>query len=34
MAKFYCDAGSEGVDQGFEGMGMKVFPVPDSEKPQ
>lgn len=32
--KFYCDAGRENVGQGFEGVGMKVFPMPDSEKPQ
>ena len=32
--KFYCDGGREQVGKGFEGVGMKVFPSPDSEKPR
>ena len=32
--KFYCDGGRENVGKGFEGVGMKVFPTPKSEKPR
>ena len=32
--KFYCDEGREGVGQGYEGVGLKIFPAPKSEKPQ
>jgi Protein of unknown function (DUF3800) len=32
--KFYCDGGRENVGNGYEGVGMKVFPSPESEKPR
>nr|WP_323750612.1 DUF3800 domain-containing protein [Marinobacter sp.] len=32
--KFYCDGGRECVGKGFEDMGLKVFPLPESEKPR
>lgn len=32
--KFYCAGGREGVGKGFEGMGLKIFPPPESEKPR
>ena len=32
--KFYCVGGREGVGKGFEGMGLKIFPPPESEKPR
>lgn len=32
--KFYCDGGREQVGKGFEGVGMKAYPSPDSEKPR
>jgi len=32
--KFYCDKGREGVGQGYEGVGLKIFPAPKSEKPR
>ena len=32
--KFYCDGGREAVGKGFEGVGMKIFPSPKSEKPR
>jgi len=32
--KFYCDGGREGVGQGYEGVGMKIYPAPESEKPR
>lgn len=32
--KFYCDGGREAVGKGFEGVGMKIYPAPKSEKPQ
>ncbi|WP_028672061.1 DUF3800 domain-containing protein [Saccharospirillum impatiens] len=32
--KFYCDGGREAVGSGYEGVGMKIFPPPKSEKPR
>jgi len=32
--KFYCDGGREKVGIGYEGIGLKIFPTPDSEKPR
>jgi hypothetical protein len=32
--KFYCDGGREAVGIGYEGVGMKIFPPPKSEKPR
>lgn len=32
--KFYCDGGREHVGQGYEGVGMKIYPAPESEKPR
>lgn len=32
--KLYCDQGREGAGAGFEGVGLKIFPTPKSEKPR
>jgi hypothetical protein len=32
--KFYCDGGRAGVGKGFEGLGLRIFPVSESEKPR
>jgi hypothetical protein len=32
--KFYCDGGRECAGSGFEGVGMKIYPAPESEKPR
>lgn len=32
--KFYCDGGRAGVGVGYEGLGHKIFPTPESEKPR
>lgn len=32
--KFYCDGGRKHVGRGYEGVGMKIYPVPESEKPR
>ncbi len=32
--KFYCDGGRKSVGNGFEGVGMKIYPMPKSEKPR
>lgn len=32
--KFYCDGGREHVGSGYNGMGMKIYPPPESEKPR
>jgi len=32
--KFYCDGGRDNVGTGFEGVGMKIYPVSESEKPR
>lgn len=32
--KFYCDGGRERVGRGYEGIGMKLYPAPESEKPR
>jgi len=32
--KFYCDGGRAKAGEQFEGIGMKVFPTPESEKPR
>ncbi len=32
--KFYCDQGREGAGTGYEGVGLKIFPTPKSEKPR
>lgn len=31
--KFYCDGGRSNVGKGYEGVGLKHFPAPKSEKP-
>lgn len=33
-SKFYCDGGREKVGEGYEGVGMKIFPAVESEKPR
>jgi len=32
--KFYCDGGRDAVGKGYEGVGMKIYPTPKSEKPR
>lgn len=32
--KFYCDGGRAGVGKGYEGLGLKIYPDPESEKPR
>lgn len=32
--KFYCDQGRDGAGKGYEGVGLKIFPTPKSEKPR
>lgn len=32
--KFYCDGGRAGVGKDYEGLGLKIFPSPESEKPR
>jgi len=32
--KFYCSGGREGVGEGFENWGLKIFPPQESEKPR
>ncbi len=32
--KFYCDGGREAVGEGYEEIGMKLYPPPKSEKPR
>jgi len=32
--KFYCDGGRNSVGQGYEGRGLKIYPVLESEKPR
>lgn len=32
--KFYCDQGRKGVGSGYDGVGLKIFPAPKSEKPR
>ena len=32
--KFYCEGGREQVGRDYEGCGMKIYPVPESEKPR
>lgn len=32
--KFYCDGGRECVGKGYEGVGMMIYPTPESEKPR
>lgn len=32
--KFYCDGGREQVGSGYEGVGMKIYPASESEKPR
>jgi|TARA_R100001509_G_scaffold32112_1_gene17053 hypothetical protein len=32
--KFYCEGGRCSVGEGYEGIGMMVYPTPKSEKPQ
>ena len=32
--KFYCEGGREQVGRDYEGRGMKIYPVPESEKPR
>jgi hypothetical protein len=32
--KFYCDGGRESVGKDYEGVGMKIYPATESEKPR
>ncbi len=32
--KFYCDGGRQCVGNNYEGVGMKIYPLPESEKPR
>jgi hypothetical protein len=32
--KFFCDGGRENVGEGFENWGLKIYPLPESEKPR
>lgn len=32
--KFYCDSGRDGAGEGYEGVGLNIFPPPKSEKPR
>lgn len=32
--KFYCDGGRAEVGKNYEGLGLKIYPVPESEKPR
>jgi hypothetical protein len=32
--KFYCDGGRAGVGTDYEGLGLKIYPAPESEKPR
>lgn len=32
--KFYCDGGRSNVGRGYEGIGLKIYPIPESEKPR
>lgn len=32
--KFYCDGGRARVGEGYEGVGMNIYPDPESEKPR
>ncbi|MBE0508581.1 MAG: DUF3800 domain-containing protein [Marinospirillum sp.] len=32
--KFYCEGGRDKTGEGYKGMGMKVYPAPESEKPR
>lgn len=32
--KFFCSGGRENLGEGFENWGLKVFPLPESEKPR
>lgn len=32
--KFYCDGGRNQTGKGYEGLGMKIYPASDSEKPR
>lgn len=32
--KFYCSGGRGQVGENFEGVGMKIYPIPESEKPR
>lgn len=32
--KFYCDGGREQVGRGYEELGLKIYPLPESEKPR
>lgn len=32
--KFYCDGGRAGVGKDYEGLGLKIYPAPESEKPR
>lgn len=32
--KLFCDQGRESAGKGYEGVGLKIFPSPKSEKPR
>ena len=34
MNKSYCDGGRKNAGESFEGIGMKIYPSPNSEKPR
>ncbi len=34
MKKFYCDGGRRRLGQNFEGIGMRIYPEQESEKPR
>jgi hypothetical protein len=32
--KFFCSGGRDKVGEGFENWGLKIYPVPESERPR
>jgi len=32
--KFYCDGGRAGIGKDYQGLGLKIYPAPESEKPR
>jgi len=32
--KFYCDGGRDNIGNNYQGVGMKIYPAVESEKPQ
>lgn len=33
-SKFYCDGGRNNVEKGYEGLGLSIYPAPESERPR